>query len=57
MFVMALIITLVGAIGWLLKFSGFSSIVRPVDDLPLSVWAGVFIVGLVVMLIARRPSD
>jgi len=55
--VIALIVGLVGVIGTAMKVSGFSSMVRPVDDISATIWAGIAAAGFVMWIVTRRPSD
>lgn len=53
----AIIVALVGAAGFLLSFTGFIEIVQPVANVSIGVWAGVFLVGFVMWMMTRRPSN
>ena len=53
----AIIVALVGAAGFLMSFTGFSSLVPPVADVSIAVWAGIFLIGFVMWMMTRRPSN
>ena len=55
--VIALIVGLVGVIGTAMKLSGFSSMVRPVDDISAPIWAGIAVGGFLMWIVTRRPGD
>lgn len=51
MYVIAVLVMLVGVLGFMAAFAGVLTIA------PLSLWAGIAIVGLIVAVLTRRPSD
>ena len=53
----AIIVALVGAAGFLMSFTGLSGLVEPVANVAIGVWAGVFLVGFVMWMMTRRPSN
>ena len=57
MHVLALIVTLVAALGWVATFAGLTSAVPVLDQISANIWGIVAIVGLIVWFITRRPAD
>lgn len=57
MHVLALIVTLVAALGWVATFAGITSTVPVLEQVSANVWGIVAIVGVVVWFITRRPAD
>ena len=53
----AIIVALVGAAGFLMSLTGLIGLVEPLANVSIGVWAGVFLVGFVMWMLTRRPSN
>ena len=57
MYIISFIGMLIGAVGFLLVFTGFSNFLPIVERVPLTAWIAVFVVSMILAMLTRRPSN